>query len=434
MAKNKTGIRRIALITSGGSAPGMNSFIYAAVRQAENYGVECLGVRDGTKGLTSKKADVVTLTSAALRSYFKKTNFPSGTILGSASDGHTPTAREYRNLKNRIEYYGIDALAIIGGDGSMEYVPDLLEQAHVSLPIYAGLKTVDDDARGKRGVRGSVGHDSAAAYNAHRISRLPGGHADAHKRAIFFEVMGRLCGSLPLHSVLQAGSGADILLVPEIQCKPETIEAALQVRAENNQRQIGIIVSEGFPGIDGGNAIKSVKSDGTANVKDGAKRAKTFTKRVFGKLLRGWEMRTDNLGHAQRDAPISTHDKRVAGQVGTRTVDLALTTQENRVVLNNGYSYVGDRIALEDIPLEDFIIELRDKKQQRKSLDYDRGSELLVYNGHDFRQDLYQNGVILGDETPEFAIAVYNESVRNGRRIPDPFQSFKQATPTLTRQ
>src|SRR5215203_3515708 len=205
-------IRRIGVLTSGGDAPGLNAVIRAVVRSAEiDHGWSVLGIEEGFEGLIGRPR-TRTLDSSAVSGLLNR----GGTILGSSNKGHFSAMRvdgewirdpaPYKELAANTKRLGIDALVVIGGEGSQGIASELSRYGVRAVGV---PKTIDNDLWG---CDRTFGFDTALTVATEALDRL---HTTAasHNRVMVLEVMGRDAGWIALHSGL--GGGADVILLPE---------------------------------------------------------------------------------------------------------------------------------------------------------------------------------------------------------------------------
>ena len=212
-------MKRIAVLTGGGDAPGLNAVIRAVVKTAINvYGCEVLGVLDGYDGFIAP-GGVIPLDLAAVRGILPL----GGTILGTANRGN-PFARKViqdgkevvmdvsEEIIAAIKKLELDALIVIGGDGTLRIAMELGEKG---VPVVGVPKTIDNDIGG---TEVTFGFDTALMIATEALDRL---HttAEAHHRVMVLELMGRDAGFIALHSGVSGG--ADVILIPEIPFKFE---------------------------------------------------------------------------------------------------------------------------------------------------------------------------------------------------------------------
>jgi 6-phosphofructokinase 1 len=311
-------IRRIAINTGGGDAPGLNAVIRAAVLSALHRGWECLGIRDGYNGLLAPHdyADggVIPLTRDSVRGV----THLGGTILGTTNRG-SPLA--YPTLDDNGEWYerdrsdelvaelarqGIDGLIAIGGDGSLAIANVLFEKG---VRVVGVPKTIDNDLDE---TVVTFGFDTAVSFAAEAVDRLHS-TAEAHDRVMVVEVMGRYAGWIALHAGV-AGT-ADAVLIPEIPYDIESVAAKIRERDARGRHFAIVVVAEGaFPV--GGERSVVVKQIGQQERLGG------IGEQVAHRLseLTGKETRTVVLGHLLRGGSPTTRDRILALRFGSAAV------------------------------------------------------------------------------------------------------------------
>jgi 6-phosphofructokinase 1 len=306
-------LRRVGLLTGGGDAPGLNAVIRAVVKAATADGLECVGLEDGFDGLLCpKRARVLTLHDlpGILRL--------GGTILGTTNHGN-PLAKRGATSAEIEDYLargvdgfhrlGLDALVVIGGDGTLGIAHCLHTRG---VPLVGIPKTIDNDiVETER----SVGFDSAVRCATDAIDRL---HttAEAHHRVIVVEVMGRYTGWIGLCSGI--AGGADVVLIPEIPFRFDRVAERIAERDRFGVRFSIVVVSEGaFPA--GGERSVAIVASPNRDEKLGG-----IGERVSAKLqaLTGKETRCDVLGHLQRGGTPSNEDRLLATRFGAFAVEL----------------------------------------------------------------------------------------------------------------
>ena len=235
---------RIAINTGGGDAPGLNAVIRAVALSALNRGWDVLGIARGYDGLLCDKPSVIQLDRSAVRGIAHL----GGTILGTTNRGDpfrypverdgvmVPTDRS-ELLVQRFRDHGIDALVALGGDGSLALARRLMERG---LPRVVGVpKTIDNDLRG---TNVTFGFCTAVETTTEALDRLHS-TAQAHRRVMVVEVMGRDAGWIALHAGI-AGS-ADVILIPEIPFEFERVCEKLHDRYARGSEFAIVVVSEG---------------------------------------------------------------------------------------------------------------------------------------------------------------------------------------------
>ena len=249
-------IRRIGVLTSGGDAPGLNAVIRAVVRSAEvDHGWSVLGIEEGFEGLIGRPR-TRTLDSSAVSGLLNR----GGTILGSSNKGHFSAMRvegewirdpaPYKELAANTKRLGIDALIVIGGEGSQGIASELSRYGVRAVGV---PKTIDNDLWG---CDRTFGFDTALTVATEALDRL---HTTAasHDRVMVLEVMGRDAGWIALHSGL--GGGADVILLPEIPFTIEAVASKVLTREYRGSNFSIVICAEGrserrrrpgLPGVD----------------------------------------------------------------------------------------------------------------------------------------------------------------------------------------
>ncbi len=223
-------IKSIGILTSGGDAPGMNNAIRSIVKTCFKKNIKPYLIFEGYKGLVEGNIEEATLTSVS-----GITNI-GGTILGSARlpEFEEVSVRE-KAIKNFKEK-GIDALIVIGGDGSYMGAAKLTE---MGIPCVGLPGTIDNDIAC---TDWTIGFDTALTMIVEAIDRVKI-TANSHSRCMIIETMGRYCGDLAIFGAL--ASGAEVLSVPEHQLsEDEVVKQVAQARNKDNKREIIVLVTE----------------------------------------------------------------------------------------------------------------------------------------------------------------------------------------------
>ena len=236
-------ITRIGVLTGGGDAPGLNAVIRAVVKTACNSGIECVGLEDSFDGLLEPGRSRM-LTPRDVRGILRL----GGTILGTLNRGNPfadsiETSDGPRSYSERgVEMFhkmGLGALVVIGGDGTLAIAHQFCDRG---IPIVGVPKTIDNDIVG---TTNCFGFDTAVAFATDAIDRL---HttAEAHRRIIVVEVMGRYAGWIALYAGV--AGGADAILIPEIPFDLAVVAERLRDRDRWGARFSIVVVAEGaFP-------------------------------------------------------------------------------------------------------------------------------------------------------------------------------------------
>ncbi len=318
---------RMAVLTGGGDAPGLNAVIRAVVRSATlTYGWEVLGVRDGYDGFL-KPHGVFPLTLDDVEDILDR----GGTILGAANRGNPFARKVVRDGKEviidisdevvaRIHDLGLEAVIVAGGDGTLGIARDLF---HKGVPVIGVPKTIDNDVWG---TDATFGFDTAVNCAAHALGRL---HttAESHHRVMVVELMGREAGFITLYGGLSGG--ADIILIPEIPFRYEVLCAVVRERIRRGHKSSIVAVAEGAR-PEGGHEIIARPGDAVVVPRLGG------IGQVVGKYLEeecGVETRVTVLGHLQRGGSPSAFDRWLATTLAGEAVRLAVHGQFGRVAV-----------------------------------------------------------------------------------------------------
>jgi len=334
-------MKRIAVLTGGGDAPGLNAVIRAVVKTAVlRYGCEVFGVRDGYDGFLAE-GGVIPLGTNEVRGILPR----GGTILGAANRGNPYARKVIRDGKEvtidvseeivkGIRRLSLDALIVIGGDGTLHIAHELYQKG---VPVIGVPKTIDNDISG---TEVTFGFDTALNIATEAIDRL---HttAESHHRVMVLELMGRDAGFI----TLQAGvsGGADVILIPEIPFKFESIVAKIRERIDRGALFSILAVSEGAKPL-GGGQVFSRRGDEVYVPRLGG-----IGQRV-GEYLedQGIETRVTVLGHVQRGGTPTAFDRWLATRYGAAAVRLAAAGGLDHMV-----ALVKSQIV--DIPLEEAL-------------------------------------------------------------------------------
>jgi 6-phosphofructokinase 1 len=288
-------MKRIAVLTSGGDAPGMNAAIRAVARAAVAHDVAVYGVRDGYAGLVS--GDIALLGSRDVGGIIER----AGTVLGSARCAAFHDEAVRVAALRGLSALGIEGLVVIGGNGSQTGAAAL---SKMGLPTVGVGSTVDNDLVG-----GDItlGVDTALAVAVEAIDRLRA-TSSSHRRGIIVEVMGRSCG----HLALMAGvaGGAEAIVVPEVPRTPESIASAVRAAYDRGKRHALVVVAEGA-----------------------ATNAATLTQHfVEHHIDLGFEMRASVLGHMQRGGTPTVADRLLGSALGASAVEHLMRGQHGVVL------------------------------------------------------------------------------------------------------
>jgi 6-phosphofructokinase 1 len=275
-------IKKIGILTSGGDAPGMNAVIRAVTRTAILNDISVIGIMAGYQGLLNGEFNP--LTAQSVRGIIQT----GGTFLRSA---RCPEFRTVEGRKKRIENLKkaeIDALVVVGGDGTFRGANELSGESDISIVGIPG--TIDNDIYG---TEYTVGYDTCLNTIVSAVDKIRD-TASAHNRIFFVEVMGRESGFIAMNSGLACG--ADVILIPEQKDQLEKTRYFLSERARQNKSSV-IMVAEG--------------------VKDGTMVIAEKMKTEFPQF----EIRVTVLGYIQRGGSPSARDRILASELGVEAVN-----------------------------------------------------------------------------------------------------------------
>jgi 6-phosphofructokinase 1 len=287
-------MKKIAVLTSGGDAPGMNAAIRAVVRTGIHHGCEMYGVKLGYEGLISGK--IISLGARDVGGIIQR----GGTLLGSARSLEFKTDEGQIKAIRNLNEFGIEGLVVIGGNGSQTGSYALSQHG---FPVVGVASTIDNDLFGSEI---TIGVDTALNIALEAIDRLKI-TASSHQRAFLLEVMGRGCGYLALMSALSGG--AEMAVIPEIPVTPDQIAERLRVAYEKGKAHAIIVVAEGAE-------------------YNAAKLAAYFTEH---RERLGFELRTTTLGYVQRGGNPGAFDRILASRLGAAATE-ALIKGESGVL------------------------------------------------------------------------------------------------------
>ena len=319
-------IRKLGVLTGGGDAPGLNAVIRAVVKTASNADVTVIGLEDSFDGLIYPEKSRV-LTPKDVTGILRL----GGTILGTVNRGdpfaepiETPhgTFNYADRVMEMFQQMELDALICIGGDGTLAIAHQF---CGLGIPIVGVPKTIDNDIVG---TTNCFGFDTAVAFATDAIDRL---HttAEAHRRIILVEVMGRYAGWIALHAGV--AGGADVILIPEIPYDLDKVVECLRKRDERGAKFSIVVVAEGARPKDGSLSIVEAAKAGHAERLGGAAKA------CGDELTRmtGKETRHVVLGHLQRGGAPTAFDRTLATRFGGKAVELCLRGQFGKMVANH---------------------------------------------------------------------------------------------------
>lgn len=277
-------MKNIAVLTSGGDAPGMNAAIRAVVRTGVSRGWHVYGVREGYKGLIEGKLSE--LGARDVGGIIQK----GGTFLGSARCEEFKTLKGQQRALRSLNEFDIDGLVVIGGNGSQTGSHALHK---LGFPVVGVASTIDNDLVGSDT---TIGVDTALNIALEAIDRLKV-TGTSHQRGFLVEVMGRNCGYLAL--MVAIAGGAEAVVIPEVEKNPEDIALTLRTAYERGKSHAIVVVAEG------------------------AKYNAHKLEEYFNKQedVTGFALRVTVLGHVQRGGTPSAADRILASTLGAGATD-----------------------------------------------------------------------------------------------------------------
>jgi len=339
-------IRRIAICTGGGDAPGLNAVIRAVVIAGANRGWECYGIREGYNGILFPErypeGGVFRLTRDKVRGI----GHLGGTILGTTNKGnplHFPmkmpdgTTRDMDRSDEILEFFAkkeLDALVSVGGDGSLTIANALHQKG---LRVVGVPKTIDNDLDK---TFTTFGFDTAVAFATECLDRLHS-TAESHQRIMVVEVMGRYAGWIALHAGISGSAHA--ILIPEIPFDLDKVLSKIHARDAEGRMYSIVVVAEGAEAIHGQRAVLAPAEIGHAERLGGIgeRIARVLQDRT------GKDARVVVLGHLLRGGSPTSFDRLAAMRFGTAAVR-ALEEGQSGVMVALAFPNV-NYVALEDV-------------------------------------------------------------------------------------
>ncbi len=304
-------MKRVAVLTSGGDAPGMNAAIRAVVRTGTARGWEMFGIKLGYEGLINGR-----FISLGTRDVGGILNH-GGTMLGSARSLEFKTEDGQRKAIRSLNENTIDTLVVIGGNGSQAGAHALMKWGFQVVGI---ASTIDNDLAGSEM---TIGVDTALNIALESIDRLKI-TASSHQRAFLIEVMGRGCGYLALMSAI--AGGAEACVIPEVDTNPEEVAEILRKAYDKGKAHCLIVVAEG--------------------AKYNAQKLDEYFKEHQERL--GFDLRVTILGHVQRGGEPSAFDRILASRFGAGATE-AIARGETGVLVG----LIGSKVKT--TPLEEVV-------------------------------------------------------------------------------
>jgi 6-phosphofructokinase 1 len=306
-------MKRIAVMTSGGDAPGMNAAIRAVVRTGMEYGIEVYGIRQAYSGLLN--GDFELLTSREVSGILQR----GGTILQTARNDEFRTPQGQRKGLRRLNERGIEGLVVVGGDGSLRGAMAL---QNLGIKVVGIPGSIDNDIWG---TNMSIGVDTALNTILEALDRVRD-TATSHQRAFIIEVMGRNCGYLALMASILGG--AEVVITPEKAISMDEVALAMEDAYVRGKTHAIAVIAEGA-----------------------AYRITELEQYLKGKHV-GFEIRLIILGHTQRGGSPSAFDRLLATRMGVKAVEVLRNGQTGVMVALDGRE-------ISTVPLEEVTTKTR---------------------------------------------------------------------------
>ena len=285
-------MKKIAVLTSGGDAPGMNAAIRAVVRTAIHNGIEVMGVQRGYSGLIN--GELFTMDRTSVSDIIQR----GGTILRTARCPEFKNEEVRKKAAKILQAYGVEALVVIGGDGSFTGAK-LLSKLGIKTIGIPG--TIDNDLAY---TDFTLGFDTALNTVVDAINKIRD-TSTSHERVSIVEVMGRNCGDLSLYAGICGG--AEAIIVPEVEAfdRDELCKTILEGKNKGKMHNL-VILAEGIGGA--------------------------FELAEYVENITGIETRATVLGHIQRGGSPSASDRVLASRMGAKAVEVLLEGKTSRVI------------------------------------------------------------------------------------------------------
>ena len=294
-------IKKIGVLTSGGDAPGMNAAIRSVVRACAFHQIECVGIYRGYEGMID--GDFKALDARSVNHIINK----GGTFLKSARSDRFRTKEGRKEAYDQLLKHAVDALVLIGGDGT--FTGGMIFNEEYNFPVVGIPGTIDNDIVG---TNFTLGYDTALNTVVEAIDKIRD-TASSHKRLFFVEVMGRDVGHIALNAGV--GSGAEEILVPEEDLGLDRLLESLEKSKHTGKSSSIVVVAEGD---------KTGKN--------------VFELRDYvEENLEGYDVRVSVLGHMQRGGSPSCFDRVLASRMGVKAVESLMEGKNNVMVgtINN---------------------------------------------------------------------------------------------------
>ena len=289
-------IKKVGVLTSGGDSPGMNAAIRSVVRTCAYHNIECIGIYRGYQGMI--EGDFKEMGPRSVNNIVNK----GGTILKSARSSEFKTVEGRKKAHDNLVKAGVDALVVIGGDGT--FTGGLLFSSEFNFPIMGIPGTIDNDIFG---TSHTLGYDTALNTVIEVIDKIRD-TASSHNRLFFVEVMGRDAGHLALNAGI--GAGAEEILIPEEDLGLERLLESLRKSKASGKSSSIVVIAEGDKI---GKNVFELKDYVEANLPE-------------------YDVRVSVLGHMQRGGSPSCFDRVLASRLGVKAVESLIEGKKSYMV------------------------------------------------------------------------------------------------------
>lgn len=298
-------MKRIAVFTSGGDAPGMNACIRAVVRGAVYHGIDVFGIRRGYSGMIN--GDMFQMSSHSVSNIVQR----GGTILKSARSKEFMTPEGRATAAEQLKKFGIEGLIAIGGNGT--FTGATLFYDEYGIPTVGAPGTIDNDLYG---TDYTIGFDTAVNTALEAIDKIRD-TADSHDRIFFIEVMGRDSGYIAIQSGI--AGGAELVMVPEVLTPISEVIETLKSGWSRQKSSSIIVVAEG-------------EEEGNAQ---------EISEKIRAQITPEIDMRVTTLGHIQRGGIPTAYDRILASRLGLGALEGLMNGEKNVMagIVNNELIY-----------------------------------------------------------------------------------------------
>jgi 6-phosphofructokinase 1 len=298
-------MKRIAVFTSGGDAPGMNACIRAVVRGSVYHDLEVFGIRRGYSGMIN--GDIFQMTSQSVSNIVQR----GGTILKSARSKEFMTPEGRKKAYDELQKFGIEGLIAIGGNGTFTGATIFYDE--YGIPTVGAPGTIDNDLYG---TDYTIGFDTAVNTALEAIDKIRD-TADSHDRVFFVEVMGRDSGYIAIQSGI--AGGAEFVMVPEVLTPISEVVEVLKRGWKRQKSSSIIVVAEGE--VEGNGVI--------------------IAEKIRARLDMDLDIRVTTLGHIQRGGVPTAYDRILASRLGLGALEGLMNGEKNVMagVINNQLVY-----------------------------------------------------------------------------------------------